>query len=272
MPDDHSMTNSPVTGGPITSPVTHPPEPRRRPAFRPAHRDVARAAAVLTVVAILLVSAQSAWAGRNQVAYNQTNLIRGEIFRLHVRANSDDPADQVQKLKVRDAILEALGPGFAGLPDAAAAEAYVREHLAQITEVAERAAAENGPAYAVRATVGTSLFPTRVYGSLLVPSGWYRALQLSIGNGSGQNWWCVLFPPLCLTDLATDPDGPAAPATPGEVALLVEPDQDPDKLPVELRWKVLDWARAARINAQTFLTRLARAFEAAAGRQGEEGP
>lgn len=270
-------------------PAARVPRPLRRPNW-PSGRQVGRVAAVLTVVALLLGSAQAAWAGRNQVAYNQANLTRQGIFRLHVRANSDEPADQAQKLKVRDAILAAFGPEFAKLEDAGAAEAYAREHLARITAVAEQAAAENGPAYGVRATVGVGFFPTRVYGSLVVPSGFYHALQLAIGDGAGQNWWCVLFPPLCLTDLASEPGGAAVQAAgtasetevladglgpvsldPGELAILADPDQDPERLPVELRWKLLDWARAAGTNAKAFFDRLVRAFEAASDRDGGAG-
>jgi len=250
------------------------PGQARRPFPRPSRRDVIQVATILGVVAVILVSAQSAWAGRDQVAYNQTNLSRQEIFRLHVRANSDAPADQAQKLKVRDAILEVFGSAFAALPDAAAAEDYARRHLAEITAVAERAAARNGPAYAVRATVGTSLFPTRVYGSMVVPSGWYHALQLSIGRGEGRNWWCVLFPPLCLTDLAAaGQDGAPPPTlTAGEIAVLAGADQDAEVIPVELRWKVLEWARAAGMSLRAFLSHLVTVVEAAAGERDGEGP
>ncbi len=289
MAAEDSAGPGPATDNSMHQTVARLPKPLRRPTW-PSRREVGRVAAVLTVVAILLGSAQAAWAGRNQVAYNQTNLNRQGIFRLHVRANSDEPGDQAQKLKVRDAILAAFGPEFAKLNDAKAAEAYARDHLARITTVAERAAAETGPAYSVRATVGVGFFPTRVYGSLVVPSGWYHALQLSIGDGAGRNWWCVLFPPLCLTDLATEPGGAPALASGGslqaqvladglgpvtlsadELALLAEPDQDPDRVPIELRWKLLDWARAAGMNAKAFVDRLVRVFEAAAGRDDGEG-
>lgn len=237
----------------------------RLPIPRPTYRDLGRVATVLTLVALLLVIIQGGWAGRNQVAYNQYNL-----FRLHVRANSDDPADQAQKLRVRDAILEAFGPAIGGLADSRAAEVYARDHLSEIIAVASRAAAANGPAYVVEATVGTSLFPTRTYGAVVVPAGLYPSLQVAIGRGEGQNWWCVLFPPLCLTDLAARVDqgatiadtGPAAvptfrlePFTEGEVAVLAEAAES-QKLPVELRWKVLEWARAARTGARVLLARL----------------
>ncbi|MHB0884283.1 MAG: stage II sporulation protein R [Bacillota bacterium] len=289
MTAEDSAGPGPATDNSMNQTVTRLPKPLRRLSW-PSRREAGRVAAVLTVVAILLVSAQSAWAGRHQVAYNQANLTRQGIFRLHVRANSDEPADQAQKLKVRDAILTTFGPELAKLGKAKAAEAYARDHLARITTVAEQAAAENGEAYGVRATVGVGFFPTRVYGSLVVPSGFYHALQVAIGDGAGQNWWCVLFPPLCLTDLASEPGGAPAlaaggslpdqaladglgPVTlnPDELALLADPDQDPDRVPVELRWKLLDWARAAGINAKALMNRLVRVFEAAAGRDDGAG-
>lgn len=259
MPDDHVPGSKP---GPERAAWLLLP---RLPVPRPTRRDLARVAAVLSLIALLLVILQGGWSGRNQVAYNHYNL-----FRLHVRANSDDPADQVQKLKARDAIMEAFGPAMARLADAQAAEAFAREHLVEIEAVVAKAAAEHGPAYGVRATVGTSLFPTRAYGAVVVPAGFYSSLQVAIGRGEGQNWWCVLFPPLCLNDLAARVDratpgaavGAAAvptfrlePFSPGEVAVLAEA-ADPEKLPVELRWKVLEWAKAARMGARVLLARL----------------
>ncbi|MBC7326409.1 MAG: stage II sporulation protein R [Moorella sp. (in: Bacteria)] len=130
-------------------------------------------------------------------AYNSHNLIR-----LHVIANSDTAADQELKRHVRDAILASVGRSLAAAGDIGAARKMVSYDLAAITAAARAQIKRSGQDYPVRTEFGDFPFPTRAYGDIILPAGEYEAVRLVIGEGKGQNWWCVLFPPLCLVDVA----------------------------------------------------------------------
>ncbi len=149
------------------------------------------AALVLTVAAVVW----STWEQRAELAYNQHNLIR-----LHVVANSDQPADQVLKVKVRDAILAASGD-LLGESTPADAEARIVENLPLFRRLAEEVVRQAGRSYGVEVEYGTFAFPERSYGPVDLPAGEYRALRVVLGNGDGANWWCILFPPLCYLDV-----------------------------------------------------------------------
>ena len=103
-------------------------------------------------------------------------------------------ADQAVKLQVRDAILACMEPG----DSAKEAEAFVRDHGAELLQAAEDVLRERGFSYSAQLMLGDYAFPDRIYGDTLYPAGTYRALRVVLGEGAGQNWWCVLFPPLCI--------------------------------------------------------------------------
>ena len=121
-------------------------------------------------------------------------------LRLHILANSDSLADQAVKLKVRDAILRETGEEFSGVLTEQGAEAAVNRNLSRIEETADRVLRDNGFSYGVSSELGTFDFPEREYAERTYPAGKYRALRLKLGNGEGHNWWCVLFPPLCMVN------------------------------------------------------------------------
>ena len=122
--------------------------------------------------------------------------IRSDMVRLHVVAADDTPAAQALKLKVRDACLVRARALLADCGDAEEAWARVNEGLSDLEEAARSAARDE----IVRAETGVYDFPDRVYGDTLVPAGRYRALRVVIGEGQGRNWWCVLYPCLCLPE------------------------------------------------------------------------
>jgi len=126
--------------------------------------------------------------------------IRKEVLRLHVIANSDSEADQSAKLHVRDRLLEAGADMFDGTMDAAGAEAEITPRIAELEACARAALRERGLNYPVRVTVGEEYFGTRTYeeAGVTLPAGRYQALRVILGAGEGRNWWCVMFPPLCL--------------------------------------------------------------------------
>ncbi|NPV92644.1 MAG: stage II sporulation protein R [Firmicutes bacterium] len=121
-----------------------------------------------------------------------------QMIRLHVLANSDSPTDQAVKYKVRDRVVETMGPILAGSGSIEESRELTRENLGLITARAQETLKNEGFDYPVRAEMGHYDFPTRFYGDLCVPAGNYEAVRVVIGSGEGANWWCVLFPPLCF--------------------------------------------------------------------------
>ena len=124
--------------------------------------------------------------------------LAGSVLRLHVLANSDSKADQALKLKVRDRVLEeaeALLPEGSSLDDASQ---IVKDNLTRLAAAGAEVVAEEGYDYPVSAEVRETWFPTKDYDGFSLPAGQYQALRILIGEGEGQNWWCVVFPPLCL--------------------------------------------------------------------------
>lgn len=120
------------------------------------------------------------------------------VFRLHILANSDSEADQSLKLKVRDAVLEENSYIFEGKSSAEEAAAEAEKHLAEIRDTAERVIRESGADYPVKCEITRMSFDNRVYDTITMPAGEYSALRITIGEAAGKNWWCVMFPPLCL--------------------------------------------------------------------------
>lgn len=119
------------------------------------------------------------------------------IVRLHVLANSDSVEDQELKLQVRDAILKHSRANFTKKSD-------VKAKLDEYKEIAETVISEKGYDYPVEVEYGNFKFPTKEYKNIRLPAGNYDALRVKIGNADGQNWWCVMFPPLCFVDGTTD--------------------------------------------------------------------
>ena len=125
--------------------------------------------------------------------------LSGKLLRLHVVANSDSDADQALKLEVRDAVLDCAARYLENVSDVRAAEQVLGAHLAELAGAGQAVVREKGYDYAVRASLGTSHFPTKTYDGFALPAGDYRALRVTIGAGEGRNWWCVVFPALCVS-------------------------------------------------------------------------
>ncbi len=126
--------------------------------------------------------------------------IRERVVRLHVLANSDSQADQELKLKVRDAVVEAAAGLFDEAADAGDALTLAREKLPELQAVAQRTVEAEGFPYPVEATLVNMYFTTRRYeNSVTLPAGMYNALRITIGEAAGKNWWCVVFPPICVS-------------------------------------------------------------------------
>lgn len=120
------------------------------------------------------------------------------VLRLHVIANSDSDEDQALKLAVRDEILAVYGDRLAACTSKEQAEEQVALLSAEMTESAKKLIESRGYDYGVRLTLTRENYPTRVYENVTMPAGEYCSLRIIIGEGAGQNWWCVLFPPMCV--------------------------------------------------------------------------
>lgn len=137
-------------------------------------------------------------------AYNYSNYIQKDLasslIRLHVIANSNSKEDQSVKLKVRDAVLKYMQVQSAKLKTTDEAKNIILSNMDIIEEVAENTLKANGFNYEVKTYFGNFEFPTKLYGDIILPAGMYQSLRVVIGKGSGANWWCVMFPPLCFVD------------------------------------------------------------------------
>lgn len=120
------------------------------------------------------------------------------IVRVRIIANSDSPEDQAVKLKVRDAVLESTKELFCDVESSGDALFVAEGNLGSIEKVAQNTLISNGYNYGVAARVGKEFFDTRVYDDFTLPAGTYDSLVLTLGEGNGQNWWCVMFPSVCV--------------------------------------------------------------------------
>ena len=124
--------------------------------------------------------------------------VRDEVLRLHILANSESEADQQLKLSVRDRVLGETGELFSGAENLEVAQTLARENLQKIEVVARDEISKNGFDYDVTASLCRMYFETRHYDSYTLPAGMYDAVRVEIGKAEGKNWWCVMFPPICL--------------------------------------------------------------------------
>lgn len=121
-----------------------------------------------------------------------------ELIRLHVVANSDTSEDQELKLLVRDAVITSLRQALADVQDTQQAKEYLKENLPKLQELANKTLDAAGSTQRAVVTLCREGFPTRQYDTFSLPAGVYEALRITIGEGEGKNWWCVVFPSLCL--------------------------------------------------------------------------
>lgn len=143
------------------------------------------------IISIIVLSGIGLWSNKMQP--------EKEYLRIHIRANSNMSADQQVKYLVKDKIVEYLTPYIAQCDTKVKAQNMLNNNLSQIESISEKVLKENGFNYSVKASVKKENFPTRIYQGLSLESGFYDALIVEIGSGKGDNWWCVVYPPLCFT-------------------------------------------------------------------------
>lgn len=163
------------------------------------------------------------------------------VVRLHVLANSDNEQDQELKLKVRDAVLEGTSELFSSCKTKEEAERKITDNIDLIKDIAQEVIRKNGYDYSVQVLVGQEDYPTRTYGSFCFPSGEYTSLQIMIGDAEGQNWWCVLFPPLCLNAASDSDVSVEVGLTGGQYNIITQTDRPKYKA----RFKILETIEGA---------------------------
>ena len=129
------------------------------------------------------------------------NNFKDQIIRFHIKANSDEKEDQALKLKIRDELLKKMKVQFEKSNSIEETREIIKNNIDNIKYITEEMIKEEGKDFSVDVSLGNRNFPTRKYGNITFPSGEYETLQVSIGEGKGENWWCVMFPPLCFVDM-----------------------------------------------------------------------
>ena len=167
----------------------------------------------------------------------QQKALSDRVVRLHVIGSSDSDEDQAAKLLARDSVLDLAGPLLAGVAEQEEAMEVLEAHLEELTRAAAQAAGV--PA---RATLEEEAwFPTKTYPDFALPAGRYPALKITLGEGKGRNWWCVVFPPLCM-EAVTEETRQAWNLSPDQIALITGKDRT-----YQLRFKALElwntWTR-----------------------------
>jgi len=155
------------------------------------------------VISVLLMSWEQTKADAVMVqAMTEGAAIPEESIRLRILADSDAPEDQVLKRRVRDAVIASMNSWVTEPQSLEEARETVRERLPELEAIVKDLVSDSGFNYAVDVELGIVPFPTKVYGGRVYPAGDYEAVRITLGRGLGQNWWCVLFPPLCFVDVA----------------------------------------------------------------------
>jgi stage II sporulation protein R len=127
--------------------------------------------------------------------------LENKLIRFHVIANSDSAQDQALKLKVRDKVLEYIYPKLKASKNIEESREIIKANDEAIKKIAQEVITKQGLKYTVNTEIAKTNFPIKTYGNITLPQGEYEAYRILIGSGSGQNWWCVMFPPLCFIDI-----------------------------------------------------------------------
>ncbi len=184
-----------------------------------------RSSRKLCVVEVCLLAGLAVFLLSGAVSLQAQDQLADKVVRLHVLANSDTEEDQALKLRVRDKVLARATEILEQSADRKEAEACLRGQLLELERIAAEEIAAAGYDYPVTVRLEDTMFPTKVYDGFTLPAGEYLALRVVIGKGAGQNWWCVVFPPLC-TAAASDVSETAMAAglSEADVGLITEED------------------------------------------------
>lgn len=169
--------------------------------------------------ALLLVAALAILICVSNLEFSE-QIEKDSLIRIHVLANSDSQADQQLKLQVKDAVVGYLQPQLEQSHSIEESRQIIQDQLSQIAQTATNTLRQAGCSYDVTLQYGHFDFPVKYYGSFSLPAGNYEALRILIGQGKGQNWWCVLFPPMCFTDSNVSISGKYTDQTPEKKVVI----------------------------------------------------
>ena len=162
--------------------------------------------------------------------------IYDQVLRLHVIANSDSEEDQALKLLVRDAIIEKTSVLLSNITSRKEAQIIIQSNMEDLQKIAKNVILENGYTYPVSLERGEEDYPTKTYESCAFPAGEYLSLRIKIGSAEGKNWWCVLFPPMCLSAATKKETFTSVGITDSQYQIITETDKPKYKL----RFKILE--------------------------------
>ena len=201
----------------------------------------------LKIIEIALLIGLALFLTSGALALRTQRELADRVVRLHVLANSDSEEDQALKLRVRDVVLERATELLKQSADRREAEGLLRGQLLELERIAAEEIRACGYDYSVAAELTNTEFPTKEYDGFTLPAGEYLALRIVIGEGGGQNWWCVVFPPLCT---AASADVPASALAAGlsedQVGLITEENQG-----YVLKFKAVEWWEQIREKWET---------------------
>ncbi|ASA24545.1 stage II sporulation protein R [Paenibacillus donghaensis] len=193
-----------------------------------------------------------AWEGQRSDAAVASSSIPRESIRLRILANSDGAQDQLVKRQIRDSIVEQMNQWVGGLEDPQSLEqarSLIRSHLPELNQLVASELAARGIDYDYTVELGVVPFPTKMYGGTVYPAGEYEAVRVTLGEGKGQNWWCVLFPPLCFIDAGSG-DAAAAPAADKKVEQSNSKESKGTGTAKKLSASAVDGAKVKAANGQ----------------------
>lgn len=162
--------------------------------------------------------------------------IYNDVVRLHVLANSDSEKDQAVKIRVRDEVLEYISDLVSSAPNAASAEKAISENISNVRAAAERALSDMGKSGECSVSLTSEYYPQKTYDDITLPSGNYASLKIAIGNAEGHNWWCVLYPAICISSAKASSIIKQTGFSPDEIRILT----DGDKPTYKLKFKIVE--------------------------------
>lgn len=179
--------------------------------------------------------------------------LAANVIRFHVIANSDSKEDQEIKEKVRDAILNEMAPVLSDSDSIEETRNLILDNRDKIKKIAEEVIHKNGKSYPVEVTLGPAVFPTKQYGDIVLPTGEYEALRVSIGKAQGKNWWCVMFPPLCFVDVThgvvpEESKTDLRKVLTDEEYKIITQVTNEEEIPVKIKFKIVKWWQERKLS------------------------
>ena len=183
------------------------------------------------------------------------------MIRLHIVANSDSTQDQALKYSIRDAVVQYMQENMDGLENKKDATNYIKTHLSELEQIANNVIIQEGMEDYATASFGKFPFPSKQYANIILPAGFYESLKIEIGSAQGQNWWCVMFPPLCFTeDTQGELDEEYMSILQNELSedefSLITSKSKEGEVPVEIKFKIVEIFQESKIKLAGFLKQI----------------